>query len=50
MSWALLLVAFAIAAGMLTLGAIILIVGLRKRDLERLEPSIEAGVAPSVAA
>ncbi len=43
-------VAFATAAGMLTLGAIILIVGLRKRDLERLEPTIEAGVAPSVAA
>ena len=42
-------VAFGTAAGMLALGAVILIVGLRKRDLERLEPAIEAGVAPSVA-
>ena len=43
-------VAFATAAGMLVLGAVILIVGLRKRDLARLEPAIEAGVVPSVAA
>ncbi len=43
-------VAFATAAGMLALGAVILIVGLRRSDLKRLEPAIEAGVAPSVAA
>jgi EmrB/QacA subfamily drug resistance transporter len=42
-------VAFATAAGMLALGAVILIVALRKRDLKRLEPAIEAGVTPTVA-
>jgi EmrB/QacA subfamily drug resistance transporter len=42
-------VAFATAAGMLVAGAIILMVALRKRDLKRLEPAIEAGVSPSVA-
>jgi EmrB/QacA subfamily drug resistance transporter len=39
-------VAFAAAAGMLAAGAVILMVALRRRDLERLEPQMQAGATP----